>query len=470
MFRSLTIVFGAVVALIPRPLPAGQFTGGIALHTIRLYRAEANKTRIKAFIEIPYAMLRAGSERMAYRVGVKLSDSTGLTLLHQEWWGHAPAELQGSDASTVEILDFAVAPGIYRVHIAVTDSVSGRSAELASEVRGFEAAPPISDLWLAPRMRLVSESDTVPGLGELREGSTLITAAAQTVLTPLRSTLYYLVEAYTGIAQSGTMQVTVSDSAGKVVTSSKPVPLLVGKGGGILKGQMDLAGLPAGRYSMTLIVASATDTVSRSADFVMRGLEETLEKSVAERAAMRVTDEGYFAEMNSKQLDEAEAPLGYIAKDGELRRFDKDLSVNAKRRFLTDFWASRDPTPATPRNEARERFYDAITYANRHFTEGGRKPVPGWKSDRGRVYARYGEPDDKLERQQEGTAPPYQVWRYTRERNRYYVFADRVGFGTFVLLTTNDTKEAVQANWTDVLGRKAVEDVGRFLGIEFSAQ
>jgi hypothetical protein len=86
------------------------------------------------------------------------------------------------------------------------------------------------------------------------------------------------------------------------------------------------------------------------------------------------------------------------------------------------------------------------------------------------VYARYGEPDDKLERQQEGTAPPYQVWRYTRERNRYYVFADRVGFGTFVLLTTNDTKEAVQANWTDVLGRKAVEDVGRFLGIEFSAQ
>ena len=79
MFRSLTIVFGAVVAFTPRPLPAGQFTGGIALHTIRLYRAEANKTRIKAFIEIPYAMLQAGSasERMAYRVGVKLSDSTG---------------------------------------------------------------------------------------------------------------------------------------------------------------------------------------------------------------------------------------------------------------------------------------------------------------------------------------------------------------------------------------------------------
>jgi GWxTD domain-containing protein len=467
-------MLGAALAVAAAPASAEQTGGEIAVRTVRLYRAAANRTRIKAFVEIPYDMLASGAasgaKELAYKVAVTLNDSTGLTLLHQEWWGHAPAELQGPGASTVEILDFAVAPGAYRLNVAVTDSVSGRSQQVSNDLRSFDMAPPMSDLWLAPRMRLVSPTDTVPGLGELREGTTLVTAAARPVLTPLRSTLYYLAEVYRGSSQPGTMRTAVTDSTGTTIVRSEPTAYRAAEDGGILSGQVDLTGLPAGRYVMNLELISGTDTITRSADFVMKGLEETLQRNLAEREARRVTDEGYFAAMNANQLDEAEAPLYYVAPPGELSAYRKDLSLNAKRRFLTTFWSSHDPTPGTPRNEARERFYNGIAEANRRFTEGGRRPVPGWKSDRGRIYARYGEPDDRLERQQEGTAPRYQVWRYTRERSRYYVFADRTGFGTFVLLATNDTKEPSLPNWTDMLGFPAMQDIQQFLGINFLVQ
>jgi GWxTD domain-containing protein len=472
MSSKLGIATGVAAVLAATALTATQSDKGVMVRMIRFYRAEAQRTRIKAFIEIPYSLLTpAGPQaRLAYKVAVQLADSTGLTLLQQTWWGHGRSDLQQAGASAMEILDFAVAPGKYRLNVAVQDSISGESKVVSTQVQGFESAPRISDLWLAPRARLPSTGDTVPMPGEVREGTMLVTAAAQTILTPLRATVYYLVEVYSGAPQQGAMHLTVEDSTGAAVVRTPPAPITVAAGGGILQGQLDLAGLPAGRYTMKFSLDSGPDSVSESADFVMRGLEETLDRDTLERAARVVTDVGYFEQMNPAQLDQAAAPLQYIAEGSELAPYSKELSLEAKRRFLTQFWAKRDPTPATPTNEARLRFYEAIAYANRSFTAGGRRPVPGWKSDRGRIYAKFGAADDHLSRQQEGRAPRYEIWRYTRERSRYYIFADRTGFGDFKLITTNDTKESSLANWQEILGLDAVADVERFLGIRLVAQ
>ncbi len=54
------------------------------------------------------------------------------------------------------------------------------------------------------------------------------------------------------------------------------------------------------------------------------------------------------------------------------------------------FWARRDPTPDTEENEFKEEHYRRIAYANDHYASG----IPGWKTDRGRIYITYGPPDD----------------------------------------------------------------------------
>jgi GWxTD domain-containing protein len=214
----------------------------------------------------------------------------------------------------------------------------------------------------------------------------------------------------------------------------------------------------------------ADRTVERSAEFTMAGLAATLARDTARRAVERNTDEGYFAEMGTDDLNRAEAPLIYMAEPHELSVWSDKLSVEAKRRFLAEFWKKRDPTQGTSRNERREQFYAAIDYANKTFREGGRNPVSGWRSDRGRIFIRNGAPDQVLRREREGRAPPYEVWSYAKGKGAYYIFADRSGFGAFTLLTSNDLKEPGEPAWGSVLGTPAIEDASRFLGRDLAPQ
>ena len=88
-----------------------------------------------------------------------------------------------------------------------------------------------------------------------------------------------------------------------------------------------------------------------------------------------------------KWLDE---DVVYIITDEERKAF-KQLSNDEERdQFIEAFWQRRDPTPDTEENEFREEHYRRIEYANEHFAAG----VPGWRTDRGRIYIMYGAPDE----------------------------------------------------------------------------
>jgi GWxTD domain-containing protein len=411
----------------------------------------------------------ADSGQRSFMVGVRVRDSTGLTLYEQSWKSHVRGRIESRDAYTVEIIDFAVAPGMYHLEVSVADSVSGRAIKSGVDLRGLSAADGASDLLIAPQMRLATADDTVPQPGEFRTGNNLVTAAAQAELTPLRPMVYYLLEAYADSETTGSMRVAIRDSSGATSVKTPEVPVSVTKGGSILRGQLDLTGLPPGAYTMVANLQIGGRTIERSGEFVMAGLGETLARDSATREADRISDEGYFAGMIPAQLDSARAPLVYIAESGEMSVWNAGMSLNAKRRFLAEFWKKRDPTPGTPRNERREQFYNDVAYANREFREGGRKATPGWRSDRGRIYARSGEADDVYRRQQEGQAPPYEVWRYTRGKGYYYIFADRTGFGAYQLIYSNDPKESGVPNWDTILGRRAVGDAGQFLGVDLFA-
>ena len=89
-----------------------------------------------------------------------------------------------SNAYTVEIVDFAVAPGKYRFEVAVEDSVSGRKLSSATDLQALSDSSVASDLLIAPEMRLATANDTVPRPGEFRTGNNLVTATARVLLTP----------------------------------------------------------------------------------------------------------------------------------------------------------------------------------------------------------------------------------------------------------------------------------------------
>lgn len=462
----------ALAALAGPPETPGQTDADLILRAVRSYRAEHGRTEVNAFVQIPLMLMEPTSDgtrgALSYRVLVTVTDSTGLKLFQQDWQNRARADLRRPDAFAVDMVRFSVAPGRYRLAVTVQDSVSGRQADTGVDLEGFAGAPAASDLLLSPQIRPANTEDSVPRPAELRWGRMLVTAAARLNLTPLRPMAYYLLEAYAPADQSGTLRLRVSDSTGKSMITTAESQVQVPAGGGVLKGQLDLSGLPPGEYSMIASLALAGKTVERSAGFTMATLDETLEKDVARREAAKITDEGYFESLNEAELAAAEDPLSLIAESGELSKWSKDLSLRAKRRFLAEFWKRRDPSPGTPVNEVRQRFYDAVAYAEKNYGERGRAAMPGWKTDRGRVYVRNGAPEEMLDRVQSGRAPPYQVWRYRQGKDRWYIFADRAsGIGNYQLVQSNDIKENGLPNWREVLREEAVADIGRFLGIDF---
>jgi GWxTD domain-containing protein len=95
-------------------------------------------------------------------------------------------------------------------------------------------------------------------------------------------------------------------------------------------------------------------------------------------------------ELKKAYKDWLEKDVAYIITDEERKAFKKLETDDERERFIEEFWRRRDPDPDTDENEFREEYYERIAYANEHYASG----VPGWKTDRGRIYITWGKPDE----------------------------------------------------------------------------
>ena len=100
--------------------------------------------------------------------------------------------------------------------------------------------------------------------------------------------------------------------------------------------------------------------------------------------------------------------MTFIITDPERVAFQRLQTDDEREAFIKQFWLRRDPTPGTEQNEMKEENYRRIAYANDHFSTG----IPGWKTDRGAVYIKYGPPDSLDSHGATATTYPYETWRY----------------------------------------------------------
>ncbi len=129
----------------------------------------------------------------------------------------------------------------------------------------------------------------------------------------------------------------------------------------------------------------------------------------------------------------------YIVNDAEKSAFLRLTSDAERDKFIEQFWARRDPTPGTPRNEYKEEHYRRVAYTNAHFAQSG---TPGWQTDRGHIYVVYGPPDE-IESHLSGNSQipnAFEVWAYRQVKgignNGVITFVDQSGHGDFRLAPT----------------------------------
>lgn len=151
--------------------------------------------------------------------------------------------------------------------------------------------------------------------------------------------------------------------------------------------------------------------------------------------------------------------VNYFLSNNE-KKYYKKLNNEDKMDYILSFWEANDPNPATSKNELLNQLKQRIIYSNEQFTHF----MHGWKSDRGRIYIRYGEPFEILKKRTKDTSKyphkEYQIWKYRITSYRTYIFLDIQQHGNYRLIFSDgDPKESSWADWKNYIGQSFDEGV-----------
>lgn len=165
--------------------------------------------------------------------------------------------------------------------------------------------------------------------------------------------------------------------------------------------------------------------------------------------------------------------VAYIITSDEKKAYNRLTTDGERENFIENFWRRRDPDPDTEENEYREEYFERIAYANEKYASG----IPGWKTDRGRIYITFGKPDGVESHPSGGsydrpsyegggstTTYPFETWFYRHLDNVgdgiEIEFVDPTGTGEYRIARNANEKDAL----LNVPG--AGQTLGEQLGLE----
>jgi len=177
-------------------------------------------------------------------------------------------------------------------------------------------------------------------------------------------------------------------------------------------------------------------------------------KDAAKQRSKR--DKELYNELDSQYKKWLNEDVVYIISPEERSAF-LHLQTNEEReQFIEQFWQRRNPDPDSAENTFKEEHYRRIAYTNEHFSSG----IPGWKTDRGRIYIMWG-PADEVQSHPSGgsydrpasegggetSTYPFEDWRYRYlegiGENVEIEFVDPTMSGEYKLTTDPSEKDAL---------------------------
>ncbi|MCX7878730.1 MAG: GWxTD domain-containing protein [Ignavibacteria bacterium] len=204
-------------------------------------------------------------------------------------------------------------------------------------------------------------------------------------------------------------------------------------------GQLDISGLKSGKYRvmLRLISSEGTELASKENYFWIYNKED-----------FNIASDGFemseYYNMNEETVNKEFEYIGYLLSD-KLKTLLKTLkNIDEKKAFLYRFWKELESVQGNL--NFKKVYFERIKFANENF---GSKFEEGWKSDRGRIYCKYGKPDEIEKYDFESKTLPYEIWRYNLIQNGIiFVFGDlSSGANNYRLLHSTALGELKDEDW-----------------------
>lgn len=435
-------------------------------------------TIVDGLAQVPLGML-AGGTTGAYRFELTVFDAEGTQLYRDSWErnlsNRAAAYTEAEASTMLEPFRFGVRPGEYEVEIrAYPTDAPTLGARSVLNVAAYDERPVASDLFLADRVEPLDEE--AGGSWSITHGGFGIAAVARATVVPQEPRLFYYIELYGEPELASDVELTASVVAGDdrvlytTPARSEQVPI----GGLPFAGSVSLAGLPPGAYELRLALVDEDGTATiREADFRM------LDVASSRPAAPASYEASYFESLSDEELDDTFGGVAYLVSESE-RQVYNALPHDARRRYLTEFFASRNPTVGGMGNPFLEEYIDRVGTVRMKYGElVGTGERPPWTTEAGRIFLRHGEPDERVINHfpsGSDTRPvgglvsmqgevPYEIWSY-HSTGWIYLFVAETQFGNWRMIFTNDPNMRSLADWQDRVGSEALRDLSTRFGIQ----
>ena len=474
----------AAAALDPaeaRPLPWTSKDGLLFfVDAVSFPALEASQPgRTEFVVRIPLGALALDDSvgvEMQGRLRVKIKNQRGKTF--QEIERPFRIELEAATSEEFSLghvvsTEAALPPGWYEAEVKLEDlqafkvglAYAGRDVPEEGKAKGiFEvpdfAAEPFAVSEVLTAWQILPAGD---GAGPFRRGSQLVIPNPSRTfgLYQERAAFYY---EFSGSSREDPLFAAahVEDDSGTVLLRAEPAPLF-SDGPSFSQTAFDVSSLPAGGYDLVLVVGGgAHPEVVRRVRFNVAWRQFTWRGDAHDRV-----DEVHF-----------------LVDDQDEEDLFAERTPGEQEAMLDAYWKERDPDPSTVENEERARFYERVFYANLHYGMPGIEK--GMFTDRGRIYIRYGPPDEVrrevmpthglqvddiakeiTERQGFEYAAPlkgrgnigadmraYEIWTYDRflspsteeardvgpraPMRRMFIFVDEEGYGNYLLRYSNE--------------------------------
>ena len=353
-----------------------------------------------------------------YQITVLINDSSGAHIDEKNWKNFSQVDSLNhvEDLTTLELAGFLLQPGTYSVEIVLQDMESKAvgSAEKPMVVTSFDReGVELAGIEFARSVKRSEEKN------QFTKNSVEVIPNPSRVFGIESPFVYFYTEMYNiAVDSRGGGQVVkefyLNDTEGNALKSSRK-EVKTKKSSAVWVDKINILDLVSGKYLLQLKVADIKSgkSVERQGEFWIHNPFITIS----------------LAQYREEDIDEFRAQIIYLIEQKELDMFDQ-LNVPAKIKYINDYWRGKDPNFRT---EHLKRFYAV----QERFASPS---LPGWKSDRGRVYIMYGPPDE-IEREPAGMdTRAYEVWIYEtleQQGRIHFVFCDFGVFGNYRLIHSN---------------------------------
>ncbi|MCX6149392.1 MAG: GWxTD domain-containing protein [Ignavibacteriales bacterium] len=353
-----------------------------------------------------------------------------------------------TNKSLIGVVGFAVPKGIYKCTLSGFDAQDSTKRKTLTELIKIEPFVDnkisISDIQLCSNIKqegAESKSIFYKNTLEVYPNPTMVFGAGMPVL-------FYYSEIYNlkvdSLPKPLKLRTALYNSRGQKV-SEKYKAIVLNANSRVEVGTLNLTKYPTDTYTLALSIIDSSSNYGISSTKRFFIYNPSVKDTVKVANINSDILSSQFNVFSDEECDQLFEKGKYLASPIELEQYAKLDSTKSKREFLYQYWKRRDQDPSTAENEFYNDYMNRVKVCEERYGTINKR---GNKTDRGRVFILYGEPDEIDRYPNDIDKKPYEIWQYNQiEGGVMFVFGDVTGFSNYELLHSTKRGELRDDNW-----------------------